>query len=174
MQHADLGELVRAGDRWTLTFTRRLAHPVDKVWRAVTEAEHLAHWFPDTVVGEMAPGAKLRFGVDHDGIDDFDGEVLAFQPPTTLALRWGTDHLRIDLRPEGDATVLTFTDTFDEVGKAARDAGGWHECLDRLVAALDGAPRREPTEAYRDVHPLYVERFPAEASTVGPPPGWSE
>ena len=38
MNDADLGTLARNGDRWTLTFTRRLPHPLEKVWRAVTDA----------------------------------------------------------------------------------------------------------------------------------------
>jgi DNA-binding transcriptional ArsR family regulator len=46
MDEADLGTLTRQGDRWTLRFTRRLARPREKVWRAVTEPEHLAVWFP--------------------------------------------------------------------------------------------------------------------------------
>ncbi len=171
---SDLGELTRDGDRWTVTFIRRLDHPVDKVWRAITEPEHLAVWFPDSVVGTFEPGAKLRFEIDQAAVDGFDGEVLEFEPPTRLALRWGDDHLRIELRPDGEGTVLTFADSFDEVGKAARDAGGWHECLDRLDADLDGAPTRQPQEAYKDVHPAYVAAFPPEASTIGPPEGWED
>ena len=44
-----------------LTFTRRLAHPREKVWRAVTEPEHLAAWYPQEIVGERRAGAPLRF-----------------------------------------------------------------------------------------------------------------
>jgi uncharacterized protein YndB with AHSA1/START domain len=171
---SDLGELVRDGDRVSVTFTRRLAHPVDKVWRAVTEPEHLAAWFPDGVEGTMAPGARLRFAVGDDGSGGFDGEVLEFEPPSRLALRWGTDRLHIELRPEGGGTVLTFTDTFDEVGKAARDAAGWHECLGRLDAHLDGAPVSDAKDAFGEAHSRYVEAFPAEAATIGPPPGWAD
>ena len=138
MDDADLGVLARDGDQWTLTFTRRLAHPVEQVWRAVTEPEHLAAWFPQQIIGERRAGAPLRF-VSPAG-DGFDGEMLAFQPPTLLELTWGGDRLRIELRPDGPGTVLTLTDTFGELGKAARDAAGWHECLDRLAASLAGHP----------------------------------
>ena len=44
-----------------LTFTRRLAHPREKVWRAVSEPEHLAAWYPQEIVGERRAGAPLRF-----------------------------------------------------------------------------------------------------------------
>ena len=52
MDDAALGTLTRDGDRWTLTFTRKLAHSREKVWRAVTEPEHLAVWYPQQIVGE--------------------------------------------------------------------------------------------------------------------------
>jgi hypothetical protein len=72
-----------------------------------------------------------------------DGEMLAFEPPSLMELRWGEDILRFELRPDGvDACVLTFSDTFDEVGRAARDGAGWHACLDLLgyEAAGEKAP----------------------------------
>jgi uncharacterized protein YndB with AHSA1/START domain len=55
------GELEQAGDRWALRFRRDLAHPADKVWRAVTEPGHLEAWFPQRIVGEWVTGAPLMF-----------------------------------------------------------------------------------------------------------------
>jgi uncharacterized protein YndB with AHSA1/START domain len=170
MDDADLGTLAQHGDDVVVTFTRRLPHPIDRVWRAVTEPEHLAAWFPDTIeVTEWRPGAPLRFVMPTG--DSFDGEVVTVEAPTLLELRWGTDRLRIALARDDDATVLTLADTFTELGKAARDAAGWHECLDNLTADLDGGPAVEPGATWKAVHPLYVERFGPEASTIGPPEG---
>jgi uncharacterized protein YndB with AHSA1/START domain len=162
-------EQTPAGAR--LRFTRRLGHPVEKVWRAVTEPEHLDAWFPDTiVVDRWEVGAPLRFA--HAGGAGFDGEVLAFDPPRMLELRWGTDVIRIELAPDGDGTVLTLLDTFDELGKAARDGAGWHTCLDRLEHHLDGTiPPWSQSDRWREVHPSYVESLGPEAATIGPPPG---
>ena len=158
----DLGTLHLDGDDAVVTFVRRLPHPVAKVWRAVTEPEHLASWFPGSVeVDEWRPGAALRFTVETG--DSFDGEVLSVEPERLLELRWGPDRLRIELAPDGDAsTVLTFSDTLEAIGKAARDGAGWHVCLARLAAELD-------VPAWQDVHPRYVERFGPEAATIGPP-----
>ncbi len=171
MDDAELGTLEQHGDDWRLTFTRRLPHPVEKVWRAVTEPAHLKAWFPQDVVGERRSGAPLRFV--HDSGDAFDGEMVLFDPPSVMELRWGTDLLRIELRPdgEGDGTVLTLVDTFVELGKAARDAAGWHECLDLLVASLDGTAPPGWGSVWQAVHPLYVERLGPDASTIGPPEG---
>jgi uncharacterized protein YndB with AHSA1/START domain len=167
MSDIDLGTLTVADGRCVLTFTRTLAHAQDKVWRAITEAEHRRHWFPDEVVGEFRPGAPLTFVVP--GHDAFHGEVLVFDPPSVLELRWGDDRLRFELQPTDGGTVLTMTDTFDELGKAARDAAGWHECLDRLVDALDDTASAEPGTRWRAVHPRYVAALGPEASTIGPP-----
>jgi uncharacterized protein YndB with AHSA1/START domain len=162
------GVLEPAGDRWRLRFTRRLAHPPAKVWRALTEAEHRDAWFPQQIVGGWSVGAPLRF-VSQGG--DFEGEVLAFEPPSMLEFRWGTDTIRLEVAPDGGmGTVLTLLDTFEKQGKAARDAAGWHECLDNLEQALAGAkPSWAPGERWKAVHPKYVERFGPEAATIGPP-----
>jgi uncharacterized protein YndB with AHSA1/START domain len=170
MDDPDLGVLAPEGDRYTLTFTRRLEHPPEKVWRAVTEPEHMAAWFPDRMVGDRRAGAKLRFVTSGD--DGFDGEMLVFDPPKVMELAWGEDRLRFELRPDGSGTVLTLTDTFGELGKAARDAAGWHECLDRLGNELDGTAQPEWGTNWRAVNARYVERLGPEASTIGPPPDW--
>jgi hypothetical protein len=86
-----------------------------------------------------------------------------------LEIRWGSDTLRFEIVPDGDGCTLTLTDTFDEVGKAARDAAGWHECLDNLEHELDGTPPLAPGERWVHVHAAYVEALGPEASTIGPP-----
>jgi uncharacterized protein YndB with AHSA1/START domain len=167
-----LGRLDRSGSQPQLIFTRALAHPPEKVWRALTQQPHLKAWFPDNVEVTFEPGGKLRF-FDDDHTMEFDGEVLQFDPPKLLEIRWGTDSLRFELRPDGAGTILTLTDTLDELGKAARDGAGWHECLDYLEAELAGKqPGFTPGQRWAAVHPQYVEAFGPEAATIGPPEGW--
>ena len=156
--------------RWRLRFTRLLRHPVDAVWRAITEPEQLTHWFPTTIEGERAAGAPLRFSFPGGQWPPFDGEMIAFEPPSLMELRWGTDIVRLELRATADGTELTLLDTLEERGKAARDGAGWHTCLDGLERALDGgADPREALGAWREVHAHYVEDFGQEAATIGPP-----
>jgi uncharacterized protein YndB with AHSA1/START domain len=170
-----LGTLTRDNEHCTVTFIRELPYPVEKVWRAVTETEHLGAWFPDQIVGERRAGAPLRF-VPHGqaDADGFDGEMVAFEPPSRMELLWGVDHLRIELEPHGDGTRLTLAHTFTELGKAARDGAGWHECLDRLLASMNGEALPAWGTGYRAVHPSYVDVLGEEASTIGPPPGWDD
>jgi uncharacterized protein YndB with AHSA1/START domain len=153
-----------------VTFIRRLRHPQDKVWRTITESEHLAVWFPQEIVGERRVGAPLRF-VGPTG-DAFEGTMIEFAPPSVIEFGWGGDRVRIELRADGPDTVLTLTDRFAELGKAARDAAGWHECLDRLEYNLNELPPPVWGERWRAVHPGYVGHFGPDASSIGPPPGW--
>jgi uncharacterized protein YndB with AHSA1/START domain len=167
----ELGTLTQVdGDRWAIHYTRRLPHPIEKVWRAITEPEHLARWFPSTIDGERAAGARLEFHFDEQ--TTLDGEMLAFEPPHLMELRWGEDVLRFTLRSEGDETVLELTDTTPEIGKTARDGAGWHECLELLTTAVDGSDPGFPLgEVWTAVHPRYEAAFGPAASTIGPPDG---
>jgi hypothetical protein len=101
--------------------------------------------------------------------------MVACEPPHLLELRWGDDEtLRFELTPTdgGSGTQLRFANTFGDVGKAARDAAGWHACLDLLVHLVDGGSEESaPTDRWREVHPWYVAHLPPEASTIGPPAG---
>ncbi|MGO9873959.1 MAG: SRPBCC family protein [Acidimicrobiia bacterium] len=166
------GTLDQLGNRWRVVFTRTLAHAPEKVWRALTEPEHLRAWFPTEIVGERTAGARLRFEFRDGQYPGFDGRMLTCDPPRVLEFEWGEDRLRFELTPTRSGTVLTLTDTLGELGKAARDGAGWHECLDKLAYALDGTePPWVKNDRWREVHPGYVERFGPDASSVGPPDG---
>jgi uncharacterized protein YndB with AHSA1/START domain len=163
------GTLEQTGRAWRLRFTRELAHPVDRVWRAVTEADHLNAWFPMRIRGDWVVGGPLTFADPEGRGPEFTGQVLACQPPSLLEFSWGPDVLRLELQAHGAGTRLTLLDTFEELGKAARDAAGWHVCLDLLAVHLDGTGT---AVRWTEVHPGYVAAFGPDASSVGPPAGY--
>jgi uncharacterized protein YndB with AHSA1/START domain len=156
--------------RWRLRFVRNLPHPVETVWRAITEPEHLATWFPTTIDGDRVAGAPLRFTFPNGQAPAFDGEVIDYQPPSLFEFRWGTDLIRLEIEAAATGTRLTLFDTLEVRGKAARDAAGWHTCLDALASALAGGGHAGDTmNAWNEVHPHYVREFGAEGATLGPP-----
>jgi uncharacterized protein YndB with AHSA1/START domain len=165
------GQLEQDGDRWRLRFARRLPHPPDKVWQALTEPEQLSVWFPTDIDGERSSGAPLKFRFREGEGPTIDGQMMTYDPPRVLEMRWGDEEtLRFELQPVEGGTLLTFVNRLSHPGKAARDAAGWHACLDRLASHLDGqTPAWSPGERWSQVHGLYVERFGPEASTIGPP-----
>jgi uncharacterized protein YndB with AHSA1/START domain len=156
----------------TLRFERVLAHRPEEVWTAITEPSELEHWFPCSVSGAMALGAELEFSFRERGIDPMRGAVTEFDPPRRLSFTWGEDHLRLTLEPTDSGTRLCFTVELDGAAKAARDAAGWHVCLDRLARALDAgdavAPGQESTSEWRDHYDRYREAgLPADAPIPG-------
>jgi uncharacterized protein YndB with AHSA1/START domain len=168
-----LGTLEREGDLSVLRYRRRLGHPREKVWRALTEDAHLSAWFPTTIEGERAPGAPLHFSFRQSEGEPFDGEMLGWDPPALMELRWADDVLCFELAEVEGGCLLSLTVRFPEHGKAARDAAGWHVCLQRLAFACDGTtPPWEPPERWRVVHARYAERLGPEASAIGPPQEW--
>jgi uncharacterized protein YndB with AHSA1/START domain len=153
-----------------LRYERRLDHPPERVWQALTEEADLAAWFPTTMEGERRNGAALRFSFRRGEGQPFDGEMLAFVPPSLLELRWDEDILRFELESDGAGSVLRLHVTFPEHGKAARDAAGWHVSLERLAALCEGIPPPwEPSARWQVVHRSYVERLGPDASAIGPP-----
>src|SRR5437588_626651 len=119
-------------ERPVLRFERGLAHPVDAVWRALTDPAELAHWFPSTVeVDELRPGGRMAFRFATEGVPDLEGEIIEADPPRRLVFTWGDDELTFELEPQadGERCLLRFSVVLDTHEKAARDAAGWHVCL---------------------------------------------
>ena len=170
----EYGTLERLPDGMSVVrYRRRLAHPQLKVWRALTEDAHLAEWFPTTIEGERTAGASLRFSFRENEAEPFDGEMLVFDAPILMELRWSDDVLRFELSADGSGCVLDLTVTFPEYAKAARDAAGWHVCLEQLGCVVSDAPLPwTPADRWRVVHRTYVELFGPEASALGPPEEW--
>lgn len=164
----------RPDGRWQLRFARKLAYDQATIWRAITEPDRLAAWFPTTIEGERTAGAPLRFGFPHGEAPDFEGEMLAFEPEELIEFRWGPDLIRIELRERDGGTELTLLDALGELGKAARDGAGWHTCLDALDVSLGGPGEdsRRDVDRWREVHSRYVESFGPDASSIGPPDGF--
>ncbi|WP_164519753.1 SRPBCC family protein [Nocardioides ferulae] len=144
-----LGAVLADGERRGLRFERLLRHPPEAVWRALTESEHLAAWFPADIVGERRAGAELTlpFWPEHVAAYDIEqpvltGRVLACDPPRLWELTWDSDVLRFELHPDPAGTRLVFTtwlgaQSLDGPAGLAGTAAGYHVCLDALERRLD-------------------------------------
>jgi uncharacterized protein YndB with AHSA1/START domain len=126
------GILTEIDGRPALRFTRRLAHPIERVWRAVSTYDELAAWF-------VAPVDFKAVGQRFEAMEQA-GEVLRLEPPRGLEWEWGGERFSFDLEPDGDSTVLTFVHVFADRDHGADYASGWHFHFDRLAAHLEGRP----------------------------------
>ncbi|TNC20673.1 SRPBCC family protein [Amycolatopsis alkalitolerans] len=152
------------GGATVLRFERRFKHPVEKVWRAISDPAEMAHWFPAAVETELKIGAAMTFTFPGEAPIDGSrgGEILELDPPKVYAFRWNSDVLRFELVPDGDGCILYFSQTLGGGGLgrlgAGRNAAGWDHCLGALDARLDG---REP-EAFTEWLPAmqhYLDVF---------------
>ncbi|MBF8194387.1 SRPBCC family protein [Nonomuraea sp. K274] len=132
--------------RTTLRMQRRLPHPPAKVWRAITEPQHLAHWFPAEVTID---GDRIGYG------EGPDGRITEMNPPHVFAHTWQDDELRWEIHPDGEGSILTLTHTFPDRHGAASFASGWHTCILALLASLDG----RSTAPYATVQPADFARI---------------
>ncbi|MDI1435768.1 SRPBCC domain-containing protein [Polyangium sorediatum] len=152
------GTLTTKGNHVELRFERRLAHAPEKVWRALTETQELAHWFPARIEGAREAGAGLQFFFEEGAPGA--GKLLVFEPPRLLEYTWEGDVLRWELVPEGKGCLLIFTTIPAERANVARDATGWHFCLDNLEAAVDGTPAAGFDKArFSALNAEYAARF---------------
>ncbi|MFN2557060.1 MAG: SRPBCC family protein [Nitriliruptorales bacterium] len=161
--------------RSLLRFERVLHSPPGRVWKALTEHDELRSWHPSPFEMEPVVGGAVHY-LSPEGTALGDGEVTAYEPPRLLAYTWGDDHLRWELRAHDNGCLLILEHTFDNHYKAARDAAGWHLCLDALSASLTGAmPPAASGEAailagWRELNSAYEERFAIPPEKATPPP----
>jgi uncharacterized protein YndB with AHSA1/START domain len=141
----DLGSILHEGGGHVVRFERHLKHQREKVWRAITESEQLAHWMPCDIVGERRQDAtiELPFWPDHVErysipVASMPGRITVWDPPSVFEWEWATDLVRFELTPDGDGTTLVLTTWLSEAGgDPSKTAAGYHVCLDNLAELLD-------------------------------------
>ena len=100
----------KEGSTWTLVLVRDLEHPPAKVWKAITEPEHLRQWAPfdsDQNLGTAGVTAKLTT-VGAPQLTVSETKVKRADAPRVLEFDWGGGDMRWELEPMGDnGTRLT-------------------------------------------------------------------
>jgi uncharacterized protein YndB with AHSA1/START domain len=165
------GTYEEIADRPALRFERRIAHPIEAVWTAVTEPEELRHWFPAAVAveGGLRTGARLTFSFEGEAFPPSQGAITDYEPPRLFAFDWDTESIRFELEPDGDGTLLRFTHLMTARDQAARDAAGWHVCLDRMEERLRGADTDAPGTEQTDEHKTLYAEYERRGLPTGAP-----
>ena len=134
----------------------RIEAPRERVWRALVD--DIRHWWhPDfyalpgssTFTLEATPGGRM-YEERSDGGGALWGTVVAVEPGValdimmTVAARFGGPRmgmLRLDLREDGDATILAVSDSvMGRLGDGSREAleGGWRVLVEGLREWVEG------------------------------------
>ena len=156
MQGATGGDrAVLDGETYTVTRSISIAAPVEKVWRAITDPEHLSRWFGRTVLRGAGVGAVGTMTFEGHGAVPI--RVEAVDAPRSVTYRWNNDDALGILPPdldESSSTVFTFTleaqesgtrltvvetgfeRTSDPEANLESHRRGWDLEIDKLVALL--------------------------------------
>src|SRR5882757_3226581 len=83
-------EVRKEGEKWTLVLVRDLPHPPEKVWRALTEPEHLREWAPfdaDRTLGAVGTAKLTTVGAPTPLVSET--KVKRADAPKLLEFNWG-------------------------------------------------------------------------------------
>jgi uncharacterized protein YndB with AHSA1/START domain len=151
------GTYLDFGGRPAVRFERIYDHPVDRVWRMVSDPDELARWFPSPKITiDLTAGGEITFSGDPNMPEaTSSGRVIDVSPPHRLAFTWGGDELHFDLEPlDGDRTRFVLTDILEARNAAARNAAGWDVCLSVLDAVAECRAAEQP--AWQPKYDAYV------------------
>lgn len=125
-----------------------LSVPRERVWRAITEPEELARWFPQKAEWELEPGREGVF--TWDGHGGYRIRVEAVEAPTYLAWRWANEadtpldqasdvtlvEWWLEEREDGGTTLRMQESGFVLPEHREGNAQGWDEELGELTELL--------------------------------------
>jgi len=158
-----------ADGRTVLRMERRLSHPPEKVWRALTEPAHISEWFPSDMEMDLRHGGTIRFVFRAGEGPTMEGAIKELDPPKVFAYTWGEELLRWELHPDGDGTLLVLEHSFADHYGAADFAAGWHTCINALAALLASRPVPLDADPFQihQLHEQYVHVLGLDQGTVG-------
>jgi uncharacterized protein YndB with AHSA1/START domain len=129
------------GETWTLVLVREVAHPPVKVWKALTDPEHLREWAPfdsDRNLGSVGTAMLTTVGAPKPHVTE--SKVKRADPNKVLEFNWGGQDIRWELEPIGTGgTRLTLWHNINR-GFISMGAAGWHICFDVLSRLLADHP----------------------------------
>jgi uncharacterized protein YndB with AHSA1/START domain len=108
-----MSALAQFVDRHTMVYVRTYPHPIERVWEAVSQGEHLSVWLLPVTRVEQRAGGTATFtwgGPEEDGVETY--VVSEYDPPRTITFSAEglPTYMRFALEPDGDeSTVLRFT-----------------------------------------------------------------
>jgi uncharacterized protein YndB with AHSA1/START domain len=165
------GIITFEGEYGTLKFERRLSHPKEIVWNAITDPKEIFRWLPDykgTFDGYTGGAIDLVNTVSGSHVT---GDILICDRPSVFEYEWHISPnqmfpygelesvIRWDLKQDSDSdTLLIVTHNRLNKSTALRLAPGWHAYLDRLETILNNEVPPEWARRFAEVKELYSAR----------------
>lgn len=160
----------------TLTITRLLPGPIERIWAFITDGEKRRLWLAsgpmDTRVGAPFELVWRNDEISKDSAarpEGFSAEsrmkslVTECDPPHRLSFTWdNTGDVTFQLEEQGRDVMLTITHRrLPDRGHMLGISAGWHAHLDILVARANDEIPPSFWEHWVDLRQQYDQRIPA-------------
>jgi uncharacterized protein YndB with AHSA1/START domain len=155
MSNADLARFI---DRYTIEYVRTYPHPIERVWRAITDPAEMSVWFSPIRIDARVGGAYLA---EWEAPTDFKGVITAMEPPRRVRFGGPEGHgpegyWQFELEPIEGGTRMVFVQHSQpgfwsrpewplDPPESAPDTpwrpgtlSGWHVAFDSLADVMDG------------------------------------
>jgi uncharacterized protein YndB with AHSA1/START domain len=167
---ADVAQVLKDGENWTLVLTKKLRHSPEQVWEALTDPSQLREWAPFDADGSLGTSGNVVRLTTVGAPTPYVSEttVIKAERPKVLVYDWGGNDMRWELEPVDGGTKLTLWTTIDRP-YIAMGAAGWHICFDVLDHLLAGnplgrmaGPQTMQMEGWRRLTREYAKQFGVE------------
>ena len=173
-QATPVGTVTIDGEYATIRFSRRMGHPPEDVWSAITDPEQLQSWYMTRaiIVGGKDGSIDFRSGPAQHHVT---GRILSWDPPYLFEHEWNVDPspglpsgeesvVRWELQRDGHGTLITLTHRRLSRRTAAGFAPGIHAFLDCLETHLDGEPMPDWRSRVQGLRKYYPTGQPYSAA----------
>ena len=163
-----LGTVSVNGEFATLEFERRLSHPPEVVWEAITEPKELEEWYLTKASIDRRQGGRIEFWSGPTRVH-VTGNILVWDPQHVFEHEWIVEPsdgfprgenatIRWEIRPDGEASVLKMTHRNLSRRTALNFSSGAHAFLDRLEASLDETSMPDWMARVQELRPSYQQK----------------
>lgn len=169
-----------------LVFRRQFTQAPDLVWPYLVEHEFRKKWLCG---GDVAPepGGRIEFKFDPEDFGnprpdhvsdtaytaDFNGEVVAYDPPRKLSFTWpsgeGFEDTLITFELSAKNGGTEFIVTHERIGRRSDllgSAAGWHAHLDMLEDHLSGERSHNFFTRHEELEAFYEAELKAKSKTA--------
>ncbi|HZS27385.1 MAG TPA: SRPBCC domain-containing protein [Candidatus Angelobacter sp.] len=173
---ANVAQVHKDGEKWTLILTKDLRHSPEKVWQALTDPAQLREWAPfdaDESLGTAGSKVKLTtVGAPAPRVTETT--VTRADAPNVLEYKWGDFDMRWNLEPLNPGTRLTL---WTNIARPyiSMGAAGWHICFDVLDHLLADqsigrivGPEAMKFDGWQRLNAEYAKQFGVET------PSWAQ
>ena len=165
---AQLTEITGTGKARRLETRIRILKPVTTVWEAITEPQHLRHWWTDGTIGKSA-GEAMQLGKP----EDLSGTIICMRAPHVFEFTWhddlsGATHpewiephtnglVRFDLTEISAQETLVTLVQFAPAQSATGAAAGWHELFERLKGYVEQGAVEDIPDRFSELKTIYAD-----------------